>query len=769
MTGIWMFLSASYLDNKIAWFPNDGNGFFEYQRVITTNAKGASSVYAADLDNDGDMDVLSASTLDHKIAWYENLDDGTFGEEQIISNSVKSVTSVQAVDLDNDGIEDVLGTSSEEGQIIWYKNYGNSFFGAGKQVTVGNNDVVLNLRVADLDNDGYKDLVAFHTQIVWYKNYGSGNFGLPKDITPETFKPGAFTLANINFDSNIDILVTNYNDKKIYLLKNDGDGTFDKYVKLVSFQTAINHIFARDIDGDGDKDFVTISSPDENIYVYKKTAPDFFMLTQTIPTYNKNVKNIYLLEIDKDEYSDLLSVSYDDDVILWYQNDSMGSFIEEQKIISESINDLRDTYIADLNNDFYYDIINLISKNKISWLRNENGKGFSPELNISIGDIDINYLVTVDLDNDNDIDILFSQDGLKGNIHWLKNDGNGSFDMQQFPIAKSENELCKILVVDLDDDGNKDIVADMCFEDDLIWFKNDGNYNFSEQQKKLSQNTEIFFAVDLNGDNKLDILLNDGYQIEYNKNLGEGNMSLPSIIDFFSNLKAFCPIDINQDGYLDILVSYGLTIAWLENNGTGKFDKEHYIGTTGSGVLLIQAHDLDNDGDEDFLVTYNTSLEKKVQWFENKGNGNFSQEQNIVLSNDKPRDLLIKDIDRDNDLDVLVSFKIINGEHKIAQYKNLLIDLPTNTSTKPAMLQSPLYTFTLQPNPANQNIQIVLHDHNTSVIKKPIPYTLYNIYGQILQKGILYHANQTLNIADLPKGLYYLKLEEGEGRRFVKM
>ena len=33
---------------------------------------GANSVFAADVDGDGDMDVLSASQYDDKIAWYEN-------------------------------------------------------------------------------------------------------------------------------------------------------------------------------------------------------------------------------------------------------------------------------------------------------------------------------------------------------------------------------------------------------------------------------------------------------------------------------------------------------------------------------------------------------------------------------------------------------------------------------------------------------------------------------------------------------------------------
>ncbi len=39
---------------------------------ITTSADGAWSVYAVDVDGDGDMDVLSASLREDTIAWYEN-------------------------------------------------------------------------------------------------------------------------------------------------------------------------------------------------------------------------------------------------------------------------------------------------------------------------------------------------------------------------------------------------------------------------------------------------------------------------------------------------------------------------------------------------------------------------------------------------------------------------------------------------------------------------------------------------------------------------
>ena len=39
---------------------------------IATNANGAWNVFAADMNGDGDMDIISASINDDTIAWYEN-------------------------------------------------------------------------------------------------------------------------------------------------------------------------------------------------------------------------------------------------------------------------------------------------------------------------------------------------------------------------------------------------------------------------------------------------------------------------------------------------------------------------------------------------------------------------------------------------------------------------------------------------------------------------------------------------------------------------
>ena len=59
---------------------------FSEQQVITITADWAQSVYATDLDGDGDMDVLSASWND-TIVWYESL---TIPPPGVYNNSTQS-------------------------------------------------------------------------------------------------------------------------------------------------------------------------------------------------------------------------------------------------------------------------------------------------------------------------------------------------------------------------------------------------------------------------------------------------------------------------------------------------------------------------------------------------------------------------------------------------------------------------------------------------------------------------------------------------------
>ena len=82
-------------------------------------------VYAADLDGDGDLDILSASEWDDRIAWYEN-DGGTPPDfiAHIISTNANEANAVYAADLDTDGDVDVISGSDGDAKIAWYENDG---------------------------------------------------------------------------------------------------------------------------------------------------------------------------------------------------------------------------------------------------------------------------------------------------------------------------------------------------------------------------------------------------------------------------------------------------------------------------------------------------------------------------------------------------------------------------------------------------------------------------------------------------------------------
>jgi hypothetical protein len=108
-------LAADCSGPHISWYENDGNGIFANHPLPDSGA--FLSVIASDLDRDGDLDMISSSSLLVKnIAWYENDGNGNFGTQNFIGDSAEYAASLFATDLDGDGDEDVLCDMS------WYRN-----------------------------------------------------------------------------------------------------------------------------------------------------------------------------------------------------------------------------------------------------------------------------------------------------------------------------------------------------------------------------------------------------------------------------------------------------------------------------------------------------------------------------------------------------------------------------------------------------------------------------------------------------------------------
>jgi len=305
----------------IAWYENLGGGTFGPQQIISTIPIWPMSVYAADMDGDGDMDVLSAS-VDDKIAWYENLGGGTFGLQQIITTSAKVATCVYTTDLDGDSDMDVLSASQDDDKIAWYENLGGGTFGP-QQIITTNADGANTVHAADIDGDGDMDVLsASHNdnKIAWYENVGLGTIGPQQIITTSTDAARCVYTADLDGDGDMDVLSASQDDDKIAWYENIGGGTFGPQQIITTSADMAQSVFATDFDGDGDHDVLSASWQDDKIAWYENYGDGTFGPQQIITISADEALSIYAEDLDGDGDMDVLSASFGDDKIAWYEN-----------------------------------------------------------------------------------------------------------------------------------------------------------------------------------------------------------------------------------------------------------------------------------------------------------------------------------------------------------------------------------------------------------------------------------------------------------------
>ncbi len=117
-------LTAGAAGDRIDWYENNGASPPRWiPHVVSTTADTPTSVYAADLDGDADLDVLVSSAGDNTIAWYEN--NGASPPswtKRAISMTAMGARSVFAADLEEDGDMDVVSASQWDARVVWHVN-----------------------------------------------------------------------------------------------------------------------------------------------------------------------------------------------------------------------------------------------------------------------------------------------------------------------------------------------------------------------------------------------------------------------------------------------------------------------------------------------------------------------------------------------------------------------------------------------------------------------------------------------------------------------
>ncbi|MEM6570058.1 MAG: VCBS repeat-containing protein [Planctomycetota bacterium] len=325
-------IAGGRFGTEVSWSENFGDRTFSPLRTLSGSLD-EHVVRAADLDGDGRLDIVAAARSNGRVVWYRNLGGGAFDPAADVSSAVPEASWVEVADVDGDGDQDVLATARSSDSVLWVENVGGGAFGATRTID-GALPRAYSVAAGDIDGDGDPDVVASSDgtrAIVWYMNLGGGLFGPPQRADTVAVDLPEVGLADFNNDGNLDLIYSELGCG-VYGAAGTGTGTFGIGSSLTPpwFCPSATQFSLADLDLDGDADLLFGILENTVQWAeglgggsFDQFTLDVHLMPTSCPILNFKLRQaLDVADVDLD--GDLDLVTYGLSELMWYENTTLN-------------------------------------------------------------------------------------------------------------------------------------------------------------------------------------------------------------------------------------------------------------------------------------------------------------------------------------------------------------------------------------------------------------------------------------------------------------